>query len=162
MDTLLLIVGLILMILGLIGSFLPVLPGPTLSWFGFVCLYFTKTVEANYWVLGITFLITIFITIADYIIPAKGTKKFGGTKYGVWGTNIGLFVGLFFPPIGFVVGPFVGAFVGEILYNSKDTNGALKAAFGSFIGFLVSTFMKFVVCFSFLILYIYIAVKNFV
>jgi uncharacterized protein YqgC (DUF456 family) len=67
MDTLLLIVGLILMILGLIGSFLPVLPGPTLSWFGFVCLYFTKTVEANYWVLGITFLITIFKILSEIL-----------------------------------------------------------------------------------------------
>ena len=156
MDTLLLIVGLILMILGLIGSFLPVLPGPTLSWFGFVCLYFTKTVEANYWVLGITFLITIFITIADYIIPAKGTKRFGGSKYGIWGTNIGLILGLIAPiPLGFIIGPFVGAFVGELIYNSSDKKRALKSATGSFIGFLASTFMKFVVCMVYLGLFIY-------
>lgn len=162
MDVLLLIVGFVLMILGLIGSFLPVLPGVPLSWLGLLLLYFTEKIQSNYWVLGITLIITIVVTILDYVIPAKGTKKFGGTKYGIWGTNIGLILGLFFPPIGFIVGPFVGAFVGEILNNSSDTNGALKAATGSFIGFLVSTFMKFMVCLSFLLLYLFIAVKNFI
>ncbi|TDP58716.1 DUF456 domain-containing protein [Flavobacterium dankookense] len=162
MDVLLLIVGFVLMILGLIGSFLPVLPGVPLSWLGLLLLYFTEKIQSNYWVLGITLIITIIVTILDYVIPAKGTKKFGGTKYGIWGTNIGLILGLFFPPIGFIVGTFVGAFVGEILNNSSDTNGALKAATGSFIGFLVSTFMKFMVCLSFLLLYLFIAVKNFI
>ena len=162
MDVLLLIVGFVLMILGLIGSFLPVLPGVPLSWLGLLLLYFTEKIQSNYWVLGITLIITIIVTILDYVIPAKGTKKFGGTKYGIWGTNIGLILGLFFPPIGFIVGPFVGAFVGEILNNSSDTNGALKAATGSFIGFLVSTFMKFMVCLSFLLLYLFIAVKHFI
>ena len=162
MDVLLLIVGFVLMILGLIGSFLPVLPGVSLSWIGLLLLYFTEKIQSNYWVLGITLIITIIVTILDYVIPAKGTKKFGGTKYGIWGTNIGLILGLFFPPIGFIVGPFVGAFVGEILNNSSDTNGALKAATGSFIGFLVSTFMKFMVCLSFLLLYLFVAVKNFI
>ena len=162
MDVLLLIVGFVLMILGLIGSFLPVLPGVPLSWLGLFLLYFTEKIQSNYWVLGITLIITIIVTILDYVIPAKGTKKFGGTKYGIWGTNIGLILGLFFPPVGFIVGPFLGAFVGELIYNSNDKRGALKAAIGSFIGFLVSTFMKFMVCLSFLFLYIFIAAKNFI
>jgi uncharacterized protein YqgC (DUF456 family) len=162
MDVLLLIVGFVLMILGLIGSFLPVLPGVPLCWLGLLLLYFTEKIQSNYWVLGITLIITIIVTILDYVIPAKGTKKFGGTKYGIWGTNIGLILGLFFPPVGFIVGPFLGAFVGELIYNSNDKRGALKAAIGSFIGFLVSTFMKFMVCLSFLFLYIFIAAKNFI
>lgn len=162
MDTLLLIIGVILTIIGLVGSFLPVLPGPFASWVGLLLLYLTEKVENNYWILGITFIITIIISILDYTIPAKGTKKFGGTKYGVWGTNIGLLVGLFFPPFGFIIGPFVGAFVGELIYNKEDKKGALIAAFGSFIGFLVSTFMKFMLCFSFAILFIYVAFKNFI
>lgn len=162
MDVLLLIVGFVLMILGLIGSFLPVLPGVPLCWLGLLLLYFTEKIQSNYWVLGITLIITIIVTILDYVIPAKGTKKFGGTKYGIWGTNIGLILGLFFPSVGFIVGPFLGAFVGELIYNSNDKRGALKAAIGSFIGFLVSTFMKFMVCLSFLFLYIFIAAKNFI
>lgn len=161
MDSILLILGLLCCIVGLFGSFLPVLPGPLLSWIGLLLLYLTQKVENNYWVLGITFITTIVITVLDYVIPAKGTKRFGGTKYGVWGTNIGLVLGLFFPPFGFIIGPFLGAFVGELIHNSNDKNGALKAAFGSFMGFLVSTFMKFMLCLSVLLLFVFVAIKNY-
>ena len=160
MDILLLLVGFTCMLIGIVGSFLPVLPGPSISWIGLLFLYFTDAVTANYWVLAITLILTIIVTILDYTIPAKGTKHFGGTKYGVWGTNIGLVLGLFFSPIGFIIGPFVGAFIGEMIYNSQDKKQAFKAAIGAFIGFLASTFMKIVVCISFLILFIYIVLEN--
>jgi uncharacterized protein YqgC (DUF456 family) len=160
MDILLLLIGFTCMVIGIIGSFLPVLPGPSISWTGLLLLYFTDAVPANYWVLGITLMITIVITVLDYIIPAKGTKHFGGSSYGVWGTNIGLVVGLFFPPFGFLIGPFVGAFIGELIYNSKDHKQALKAAMGSFIGFLASTFMKFMICVIYLGLSLVIVWQN--
>ncbi len=157
MDILLLFIGFILMILGVFGSFMPVLPGPSCSWVGLLLLYFTNAIPTNYWILGITLLLTIVLTVLDYTIPAKGTKKFGGSSYGIWGTNIGLVVGIFAPiPFGFIIGPFVGAFVGELIYDSKDHNRALKAATGSLIGFLASSFMKFVVCMMFLGLFLWI------
>lgn len=161
MDFILIILGLTCCIIGLLGSFLPILPGPPISWLGLLLLYLTKVVEANYWILGITLVVTITISILDYTIPAKGTKKFGGTKYGVWGTNIGLLIGLFFPPVGFIIGLFLGAFIGELIYNFNDKKGALKAATGAFLGFLVSSFMKFMVCLSFLGLFIWIAIANY-
>jgi len=161
MDVLLLIIGFACMILGILGSFLPGLPGPGLSWIGLLLLYFTHAVPMNYWILGISLLVTVVISILDYVIPAKGTKRFGGSSYGIWGTNIGLIVGIFAPiPFGFIIGPFVGAFVGEMIYNSTDHKRALKAATGSFIGFLASSFMKFVVCIIFLGLYIWIAAQH--
>jgi uncharacterized protein YqgC (DUF456 family) len=161
MDLLLLILGFICIILGVLGSFLPILPGPGLSWTGILLLYFTKAVPANYWVLGITLLITIVISILDYTIPAKGTKKFGGSKYGIWGTNIGLIIGIFIPiPFGFIIGPFIGALIGELVFDYKDHQRALKAATGSFIGFLASSFMKFIVCMALLGLYIWIVWQN--
>lgn len=160
MDIALLTIGLVCMVLGILGSFLPVLPGPGLSWLGILLLYCTDAVAMNYWILGITLLVTVAISILDYLIPAKGTKQFGGSSYGVWGTNIGLVVGIFAPvPFGFIIGPFVGAFVGEMIYNSTDHKRALKAATGSFIGFLASSFMKFVVCMIFFGLFIAIAWK---
>lgn len=147
MDTMLLMFGFCLSVLGILGSFLPILPGPPLSWLGLLLLYLSPSIENNYWILGISFLFTALVSVADYIIPAKGTKRFGGSKYGIWGTNIGLVVGLFSPiPAGFIIGPFLGAFIGEIIYNSRDHKRALKAATGSFIGFLASTFIKFVFC----------------
>ena len=162
MDILLVLLGLVCMILGLIGSFLPILPGPPVSWLGLLLLYFTEAVPMNYWILGISLIITIVITVLDYVIPAQGTKKFGGSKYGIWGTYIGLIAGIFVPvPFGAVVGPFLGAFIGELIYDSKDHKRALKAATGSFVGFLASSFLQFVVCATFFGLFLYTIISNF-
>ena len=161
MDLLLLLLGFICMIVGIFGSFLPVLPGLSSCWVGLLLLYLTKAVENNYWVLGITFLLTIVITILDYIIPAKGTKKFGGSSYGVWGTNIGLIVGIIAPiPFGVIIGPFVGALVGELIYDSTNHQRALKAATGSVLGFLASSFVNFLCCIIFLGIFISIVWQN--
>ncbi|WP_306349850.1 DUF456 domain-containing protein [Flavobacterium sp. '19STA2R22 D10 B1'] len=155
MEYVLLIAGLICMILGIVGSFAPVLPGAPLSWIGLLLLYLTKSVPMDWWTLGITLGITIFISVLEYVIPAQGTKKFGGSKYGVWGTNIGLIVGLLAPvPFGFILGPFIGAYLGELYFDAHDQKRALKAATGSFIGFLASTFISFVVCTAFLGLFL--------
>nr|WP_317631770.1 DUF456 domain-containing protein [uncultured Flavobacterium sp.] len=160
MEYFLLIISLLLIVVGLFGSFLPVLPGPPISWLGILLLYFVPGIEMDYWFLGISLFVTLTLVILDYVIPAQGTKKFGGTKYGVWGTNIGLVVGIFAPiPLGFIIGPFVGAFVGELIYNSKDVNRAAKAATGSFVGFLLSSFLKFVLCAAFLGYFIHMVIK---
>lgn len=162
MDILLLIAGFVCMIIGIFGSFLPVLPGPTISWIGLLLLYLTTAVPNNYWILGITLVVTLVLMVLDYIIPAKGTKKFGGSSYGIWGTNIGMIVGFLIPiPLGFIIGAFVGAFVGELIYDKQDHKRALKAASGSFLGFLVSSFLKFVVCMVFLGLFIGVVWQNF-
>ena len=155
MDTFLLITGFLLMIAGLVGSLLPVLPGPPTGWIGLLLLYTTSIVPMDKTVLIVTLVIAIVITVLDYLIPAIGTKKSGGTKYGMWGTTIGLIVGLLSPiPLGFLIGAFLGAFIGEMIYDSQDTNRATKAAFGSFLGFLTSTFIKLTVSFIFLGLFI--------
>jgi uncharacterized protein YqgC (DUF456 family) len=146
MDIFLLFLGFFFMILGIIGAFLPVLPGPITGWVGLLLLHLTKVVPQDWTFLGITLAIAIIIYILDYIIPALGTKKFGGSKYGMYGTTIGLIIGLiFFPPFGIIIGPFVGALIGELMYDSKDSSRAFKAAVGSFIGFLFSTGLKFIV-----------------
>jgi len=154
MDIALLIIGLLLCLLGIIGSFLPVLPGPPVSWVGLLLLHLTVAVTENWWLLGITGAVALLVFALDYIIPAMGTKKFGGTRAGMVGTTIGLIVGILAPiPFGIIIGPFVGAFLGE-LSNKADNKTALKAAFGSFLGFLTGTFMKFVVTMIFLGIFI--------
>jgi len=149
------------MFVGIIGSILPALPGPPISWVGILLLYFCNGIETNYWLLGITLIIAIVIGILDYIIPAKGTKYFGGSKYGIWGTNIGLVIGIFAPiPFGFIIGPFVGALVGELIYNFQEKERALKAATGSFLGFLAGTFMKVFVSLLFFGLFLVLVWQN--
>jgi len=154
MDIFLLITGFLFALLGIIGSFLPVLPGPLTSWVGLLTLHFTNVVPMNWTFLGITLAIAILIWIVDYFIPAMGTKKFGGTRYGVIGTMLGLIIGLLSPiPFGIIIGPFIGAFIGEMMHE-KNSKKALKAAFGSFLGFLTSAFMKFIAAIIFTGLYI--------
>lgn len=160
MDVLLLTFGFICMLIGILGSFLPILPGPSISWVGLALVYATAAVPLNCWILGIALLVTIIISVLDYVIPARGTKKFGGSSFGIWGTNIGLVIGIFSPiPLGFIIGPFVGAFIGELIYDSKDHRRAIKAATGSFIGLLASGFMKFVVCMMYLGLFVWLVWK---
>lgn len=156
MDIVLLVLGFILILTGILGSFLPVLPGTPVSWLGLLLLYLTEAVPNDWWFLGVTLAVALIVFAMDYLIPALGTKKFGGTRAGMIGTTLGLVVAIVFPILGIlgiIIWPFVGAFVGELL-NKADQKSALKAAFGSFIGFLTGTFLKFVVTIIFMGLFI--------
>jgi len=156
MDIALLIIGFVLMLVGLLGSFLPVLPGPPVSWLGLLLLHLTSAIPQNWIFLGVTGAVAIIVIALDYIIPAMGTKKFGGSRAGMVGTTIGLLVSLIFPVLGIfgiIIWPFIGALVGELI-NKADQKTALKAAFGSFMGFLTGTFLKFLVAAIFLGLFI--------
>lgn len=142
MDIFLIITGIILLIGGIVGCIVPFLPGPPLAYGSLILLQLTdyKPFTSNF--LVIWALITLAVVITDYYIPIWGTKKFGGTKAGVWGATVGLIIGMFlFPPFGMIIGPFIGAFVGEML-NNQDSSKALRSATGSFIGFVAGTFMK--------------------
>ena len=154
MELVIIISALLLMLLGLAGSFLPVLPGPLTSWLGLFVLSYSDGIVINSTFLIITFVIALLIFILDYIIPVAGTKRFGGSKSGMIGTSLGLVVGLLSPiPFGIIIGPFLGAVIGELMHKN-DVNRATKAAFGSFIGFITSTFLKFIIAVVYLGLFI--------
>ncbi|MDX9848624.1 MAG: DUF456 domain-containing protein [Tenuifilaceae bacterium] len=145
MDYLLIGLAFPLIILGILGCILPVIPGPPLSFVGILLLHFTRWGNINFELLVWLGIAAAVATVLDYVFPIWTTKKFGGSKRGVWGSTIGLIIGLFFfPPLGIIIGPFVGAFIGEITYN-QDQRTALKSAFGSFVGFLLGTGLKFAV-----------------
>lgn len=144
MDTFLIILGFILILGGLAGCFVPVLPGPPLSFIALILLQITDKKPFTTDLLVVLGVITFVVTLLDYLIPIWGTKKFGGSKQGVWGSTIGLIVGIFlFPPLGIIIGPFLGAFIGELLVGKKS-DLALKSALGSFVGFLFGTLIKFI------------------
>lgn len=145
MDLLWTVIASCFMIAGIVGSVVPFLPGPPLSYVGMLILQLRETTAFSTKFLLIWLAIVIVIVVLDYLVPVYGTKKFGGSKYGMWGCTIGLIAGFWFGPIGIIAGPFVGAFVGELLANN-ESDRALKAALGSFIGFLFSTLLKLVTC----------------
>lgn len=160
MDILFVVIGIILVFGGIIGSFLPVIPGPITSWFGLLFLYLTSVIPINYTLLIITLIIALGIFILDYFIPGMGAKRFGGSRYGIIGTTIGLLIGLFFfPPFGIVLGPFLGALLGEFAYGATSKD-AVKAAFGSLIGLLSSVFLKFIVAIVYAGIFFWVFFKN--
>ena len=151
MDIFLIILAGVCLLVGLSGSVLPVLPGVPVSYIGILLLHFTSGVQFSTEFLIFWAVIVVLVQALDYFIPIWGTKQFGGTKKGVWGSMIGMVVGLFFAPLGIILGPFIGAIIGELLAG-KETNAAIKAGFGAFVGFLFGTIAKLIVG-GFLIFY---------
>ncbi|MFA9392047.1 MAG: DUF456 domain-containing protein [Prolixibacteraceae bacterium] len=144
MDILLIVFAIIFLLLGLVGCILPVLPGPPLAYVALLLLNFTSKHQFTSKFLIIWAIIAIVVTILDNMIPIWGTKKFGGSKKAVWGSLVGLLVGLFiFPPFGIIIGPFAGAVIGELM-EGKNTSEALRSGFGAFMGFLGGTLLKIV------------------
>ena len=147
MNIFLIILAVVLALVGILGSIIPALPGPPLSWIGLLLLNFTTVADYTPLFLIITAVVAAIITLMDYILPALSTKKHGGSKAGIWGCNIGLvisIIGLPFGPqgiLGIVFWPFVGALIGEFL-SGKKNNKALRAAWGAFVGFLSGTGLK--------------------
>ena len=145
MDYVLLGFGIVLILIGLLGCVLPIVPGPPLSYAGLLLLHFTERYQFSSSFLITWAVITVVAYTIDFVIPAFGTKKFGGSKRGIWGSIIGLLIGMFlFPPIGIIVGPFAGAVIGE-LSTGKESKEAFKSGFGSFLGFLAGTLLKLIV-----------------
>lgn len=144
-DILWIVLGSAALLLGLAGCILPIIPGPPVAYLGLLALQLTADKPFSgqfllYWGLAVA-----AVTVLDYVVPVYGTKKFGGTKQGVWGSTIGLFAGLIFMgPFGIILGPFIGALIGEYIAG-QESKRAWKAAFGSFIGFLAGVVAKFAV-----------------
>ena len=146
MEIFLTITVILLILTGLIGCIVPGLPGPPISYLGVIIQQF-RPGENPYTLrfLLIWGLITLAVTLLDYVVPIYGTRRFGGTKNGVYGSVAGLLIGIFFfPPFGIIAGPFIGAFLGE-LTAGKNARQALRAGIGSFLGFLTGTAAKLIV-----------------
>ncbi len=151
MDIFLIILAGIILLLSVLGNIIPGLPGVPLGYISFLLLQLTDKVQFSLTFMLVWAAIVIVIQVLDYIVPAWGTKRFGGTKYGMWGSTIGLLLGLFFGPWGIILGPFLGAFLGELI-QGQEAAAALKAGFGSFIGLLTGTILK-MICSGFMIYY---------
>jgi len=145
MDIALLVIAFVFILIGFIGCIVPGLPGTPIVYAGLWIAQATDRVDFSWQFLLIWGIVVIVISVLDYLVPAWGTKHYGGTKWGVWGSTIGVFVGLFFGAIGVILGPLIGAIIGELLAG-KELQAALKAGWGSFVGILFGTILKLIAC----------------
>ena len=145
MDIVLLVLAFLCMAIGIIGCILPGLSGTPVAYLGLLIAQATEQVDLSWQTLLIWAAVVVVVSIIDYIVPALGTKRSGGTKYGVWGSTIGVFVGLFFGAAGVIIGPLAGAVIGELI-GGKNSAEAIKAGLGSFIGIMLGTIIKLICC----------------
>lgn len=144
MDIALFIVAGLLILTGIAGCFLPVIPGPPIGYIGLLLVEFTSTGPFSAQLLIAYALLVVLVSVLDYFVPIWGAKYSGGSKYGTWGSTIGLVVGLFLGPLGIIAGPFVGAVIGEMV-SGKDIKSSLKAGWGTFLGFMAGIILKLAV-----------------
>ncbi|MDX2444262.1 MAG: DUF456 domain-containing protein [Bacteroidales bacterium] len=143
-DYILLILGIILMLIGLVGCVIPILPGPPISFIGLLLLQFSRFADYSLNFMLLMGAIALLVSAADYVVPVWGTKKMGGSKAGIWGAAIGLFLGIFFfPPIGLIVGPLVGAVLAELI-QGEDFQKSFRAGMGSLMGFMLGIGIKLI------------------
>jgi uncharacterized protein YqgC (DUF456 family) len=166
MEIILVVVAFLLLLTGLLGSVVPALPGPPLSYVGLLLLQWSGYAGFSSTFLWVWAFITIAVTVIDNFLPAWMTKRFGGSRMAVIGSVIGLIIGMiFFPPVGLILGPFLGALAGELINNQikvkrneinatePGTSGAnnnsnikaLKVALGAFLAFIVGTGAKLII-----------------
>lgn len=152
-DILLAVGALLLALVGVIGCIVPVLPGPVLSYAALLCAFGCDNSEISTNALWVWAVATLVVSVVDYVLPGYLTKLFGGSRASVTGATIGVFAGfLLFPPTGIVLCPFLGAVIGELVHDSRNTGRALLAGVGSFFAFVAGTGIKLVVSICLLIL----------
>lgn len=151
METLIIILAIFAGVIGIAGSILPGLPGTPFSWVGLLILYIwgsgTNAFGEPMSLTGLIIwgIVVVIVSVIDYVVPMYLTKATGGSKYAERGALIGLILGIIMTPIGMIAGSFLGAFVAELAWAKKDAASALKAAFGSFLGFILGTGLKTIV-----------------
>lgn len=151
MDIVISILAILAGIIGIAGSILPALPGTPISWVGMLLLYIWGTgtnamgEEMSLRTLIVWGVIVILVSLIDYVVPMYFTKVTGGSRYAERGAMVGLILGIFLTPVGMILGSFLGAFLSEWYYNRQGVLQALKAAIGSFLGFITGTGLKVIV-----------------
>ncbi|MBR5715193.1 MAG: DUF456 domain-containing protein [Bacteroidales bacterium] len=141
----LIVLAIVLALVGIVGAILPALPGPPLCWASMLIAYFACSPYISSTVLCIMLVLTIIAEILDYIAPIWMAKAGGGSRAAITGSTVGIILGLFFMPIGLIVGPLIGAFAGEML-STRQTGKAIRIALLSFLSFLLSTGFQLILC----------------
>jgi uncharacterized protein YqgC (DUF456 family) len=146
MSTIIIMATMALMLIGLIGSVLPFIPGSPLILLGaFIYAWYTDFLVVTWGTLVILLLLTVLSQILDYLASILGAKKFGASRWGMSGAFLGGIIGLFSGGIlGILIGPFIGALLLELLHG-QDLPASLKIGLGTLVGFLGGAIGKIII-----------------
>ncbi|MDO5610262.1 MAG: DUF456 domain-containing protein [Pseudomonadota bacterium] len=149
----------VLVIVGLIGTVLPALPGLPLVFFGLLLAAWVDGFQQVHWGWMIPLgLLTLLSLVVDFWATAVGAKRVGASRYAIWGAIIGTFAGLFFGPIGLLAGPFVGALGGELIHRRSlkgaDLGDATKIGLGTWLGIVFGVVLKLALAFAMIGLFV--------
>lgn len=131
-------VAILVMLVGVAGTFVPGIPGLPLIWLAMLGYGFAEgfhEIRASF--LLTTLAVVLVSLVAEHYAKAWGARHFGAGKAGTWGAVIGSAVGLFFMPVGLFLGPFLGALIGELVAG-RPAGEALRAGWGGLVGVLGS------------------------
>jgi|26BtaG_2_1085354.scaffolds.fasta_scaffold00098_5 hypothetical protein len=154
---------LMVMFVGVLGAILPVLPGAPITFGTLITAKILQFSDLNWWLIVIFGGLTLLGVLLDYLIPIVATKKMGGSKYGIVGMILGLIIGIIFAPFGFVsiiISPFLGALIGELIYDTKNHKRAFTAALGSVVGYALTSSYGFLLSLSMFAVYLFYDVLN--
>ena len=149
------VLGAALVLVGLVGIVMPALPGHLLIFVGLVLAAWAEGFSrVGFWTLGVIGAVALASYGIDFAAVALGTRRLGATPRAMTGAAIGTLLGLFFGLPGIIIGPFLGAVIGE-LTATKDFARAGKAGVAAWIGFAIGTAVK--VGLAFLMIAIFLA-----
>ena len=142
-ETVAIAIGSIFVLVGIAGCVLPILPGPVLIFLGLLVLALLKDFSSPLTptLMIVMAILTVIVTIGDYMIPLWGAKKYGTSKWGIWGSVAGMAIGLLFSPFGMLLGAVIGAVAVEWLVQ-KEKGKAFKAGWGVIVGSLLGAVLK--------------------
>ena len=137
-------VTIILMVVGLAGTFLPLVPGTTVIFAAAIIHHFTINGPhtVGWWTIAALGVLTVISYIFDLISGSLGAKWFGATKWGAIGGLVGTIVGLFFGLPGIFFGPLIGVLLGELL-GGKELLPATKSTWGTLLGTTAGIVIRF-------------------
>lgn len=149
------VVTILLFLVGVVGVFLPVIPGVIIAYAGLLLYAAVDGFQTfSPWVVILLGLLAVAGSLLDNLAGVYGAKKFGATKWGIWGAVAGLLLGLFFGPLGIIFGPLFGALGGEML-GGREAGAAARAGVGTFVGFLGGVFIKLLLVMIFILFFFY-------
>jgi uncharacterized protein YqgC (DUF456 family) len=145
----------LIVIAGLAGTVVPALPGVPLVFAGlFVGAWIDGFDTVGWGTLGVMAVLTVVAVVVDFVASAAGARYLGASSRAFWGATAGAVVGIFFGIPGMLLGPFIGAVIGEIS-GGNDLVRSGRAGVGAWLGMVAATAIKLAIAFLMIGLFLF-------